>query len=191
MSGAPQRLRALFSGVPKARRDQRQIMLFQAFIDDSKTGEEVLVLAGYVAPFSEWEKFTEEWYALLNEPKPWPRFKMSRAIRHPERSERFFRVVEKYAVAYIVCVVEIEPLRRLCDELGLHDYFRNPYHFGFRAITDATYQELHKLGFSDGDQVEFIFDRRGEQRFIDIGWPYYEASIPEEQRRRNLRKAAI
>lgn len=184
MSGAPQRLRALFSGVPRVRRDQRPIMLLQAFVDDSKTREEVLVLAGYVAPFAEWEKFTEEWHALLNEPPVWPEFKMRRAIRHPERSERFFRVVEKYALAFVVCLVEIGPLRRLCDELGLHDFFRNPYHFGLRAITDATYQELHLLGFKDGDQVEFIFDKRGEQKFMDIAWPYYEATIPEEQRSR-------
>jgi hypothetical protein len=158
-------------------------MVLQAYIDDSKTREDVLVLAGYLAPWEKWARFSVEWDLLMKEFPAWDEFKMKKAIRLPDRGERFYRLVEKYVTAFVVCVVDIQALRRLCDELGLDDFHRNPYHYGFRALTDVTYQQLHLLGLDD-DKIEFICDKRGEQKFIDLGWSWYEASIAEEIRLR-------
>src|SRR6476620_7058516 len=110
MSAPTDRLRALFSGVPKSRRDQRPLVmlhLLQAHIDDSKTGEDILVLAGYVAHFKRWEELSEVWDGLLKEDQPWPQFKMSRAIRHLARAEKFYRAVEDHVAGYVATVVEI------------------------------------------------------------------------------------
>jgi hypothetical protein len=157
-------------------------MALQAYVDDSKTGEEVLVLAGYIAPADRWQQFSLEWDFLLKESPTWVEFKMKHAIRYPARSERFYRLVERYAVAFVVCLIEIRALRQLFEEMELPPLFTNPYNFAFRAITDATYQELHLLNIHD--KVEFIFDKRGEEKFVQSGWDFYERTIPAEQRAR-------
>ncbi len=113
---------------------------------------------------------------------------MKRAIRHPKRSEKFYRLVENYALAYIACVIEIEPLRRLCKELRLDgaalgvDLLTNPYNYAFKAIMRATYTELTRVGLSV--PLEFIFDDRGEKVHLSNAWELFLLGLPEEARRR-------
>lgn len=155
-------------------------MVLQAYIDDSKTGEEILVLAGYVADFRRWEKFSIQWGALLKEYPQWNEFKMKRAIGDKARAERFYRVVEENVAVYLSCAVEIAPLRRLCQELGLPSYFENPYNFAFKAIAGASFMELGRNGLKH--PIEFIFDERGEGKAVRSAWEYLGVNMSEEAR---------
>ena len=160
----------------------------QAFIDDSKTGEDVLVLAGYIARFDQWARFSIEWDALLNEYPCWDEFKMKHAVRHPIRSEKFYRLIEKYALAYIACIIEIEPLRRICAELGIDraglgdPFLTNPYNYAFKAILGATYRELERVQLNE--PLEFIFDDRGEKKHVKNAWNFFLRGLSEGVRPR-------
>lgn len=151
-------------------------MGLQAYIDDSKEGEDVLILAGYVAPYETWETFSRDWRELLREAPEWPEFKMKKAgRRNLARAEKFYRLIERDALIFVVCAVEIAPLRQLCEELELPAYFANPYIFAVRAIIDATAQRQGGLGIRQ--PIEFIFDKRTERALTDETWERWKASV--------------
>ena len=90
-------MRELISGIPKQRRDRRLLMPMQAFIDDSQSDGEVLVLAGYLARFEQWERFSLDWQELLDMRPRWQRFKMVEVAANPDRLERagwFYRAID-------------------------------------------------------------------------------------------------
>jgi len=160
--------------------------MLQAFVDDSKTGEEVLVLAGYISTFDQWARLSSEWHALLKGPPMWEEFKMARAIRHLAHAEKFYRLVEEYALASIVCVIEIQPLRRVCAELGLdkaalgNAFLTNPYNYAFKAIMGATYTEIMR---NISAPLEFVFDDRGEKVHVWHAWDAFLHGLSPEERR--------
>ena len=178
---AADRLQAIFSGFSPAARMGRQIAMLQVYADDSKSREEVLVLAGYVGHLEQWQKFSVEWQRLLDEHPKWDEFKMKRAARHPERALKFYRVVEKYAAVSVACVVEIQALRTLCDEFALPDFCRNPYNWAFKALPGATYMRLGNVGAQY--PMEFIFDDRGEERTVRDAWPFFFMGMPSNAQR--------
>jgi hypothetical protein len=47
------------------------VMPFEAYVDDSQAGGEVLVMAGYIALYEQWEKFSVESQKLLDGPPRW------------------------------------------------------------------------------------------------------------------------
>jgi len=156
--------------------------MLQAFIDDSKQQEDVLVLAGYIAHPLRWAQLSIEWQKLLDENPRWNEFKMNRAAGRPERARRFYQVVKGHVAAYVACVVEIAPLRRLCAELGLVDPIsNNPYNFAIKAILDATYSELARVG--QKRPIEFIFDERGEKVHVRSAWEFFLLGRSPEARR--------
>lgn len=144
--------------------------MLQAFINDSKQHQDVLVLAGYLGHWKRWEQFSVEWQKLLDE-NHWDEFKMARAARFPERAERFYGVIKDHVAAYVACVLEIGALRKICDELALPPFCRNPYNFGIKAILDSTYGELARVGSER--PIEFIFDERGEKVHLQAAWEFF------------------
>ena len=73
-------IRALLAGMSARARQQRVLVMLQAYIDDSGNGDPpVYVLAGFVASSDEWEIFTDEWQALLDAPPRLEYFKMKEA----------------------------------------------------------------------------------------------------------------
>lgn len=187
MSRPPnQRMRELFSGIPAPKRNRRILMPMQAFIDDSVDGS-VLTLAGYIAPYEKWEKFSVDWQELLSMSPPWERFKMAEIAgsKDPLRLERagwFYRVVERYADAFVAVAVEIEPLKAVVREMGLpRRRFADPYIFAHRVIMDATLQYQRDLGISE--PVDFIFDKfQRREKFIREGWEFWISTLSPEMR---------
>lgn len=186
----------MLSGVPGPKRDRRLMMTIQAFIDDSKTDGEVLILAGYLASSKQWEKFSVEWQQLLDGPPRWERFKMAeiagtRDQQRWERAAAFCRVVETYAAAFVAVAVELGPLMQAARDAGIVDAERqaglpkgtltNPYIFAHRAILDATLQYQTKLGIDE--PVDFIFDEFGNKRVIAAGWDMFAGTRPPELQR--------
>ena len=176
----------MFSGVPKTKRDRRLLMVMQAFIDDSQTDGQVLVLAGYLASFERWEKFSIEWQQLLDGPPCWQRFKMAEVATIPrdtarwERAAAFYRAVEAHAQAFVAVAVELEPLARAARDAGIpQGRLTNAYLFAHRAICDATLQYQREMGINE--PVDFIFDKLGaNERFIREGWEVFAATRPPE-----------
>jgi hypothetical protein len=154
--------------------------MLQAYIDDSKTKEDVLVLAGYIAQPQRWDRFSLQWRQLLSAYPSWHEFKMGRAARRPEETERFCRIVEDNVAAYVACVLEIGALRRLCRELALPMFFYNPYNYAIKAILDETYKEGARVGLHL--PIEFIFDERGEKKHVDNVWPFFVRGVSAEVR---------
>ena len=158
-------------------------MVMQAYFDDSVADDEVLVFAGYLAPYTQWEKLSLDWQELLDMQ---PSFHMaeiggSNDATRWERASWHYRVIERHVTAFVACAVEIAPLRQVLAELDLtHKLLDNPYVLGIRAITDFTTQHQHELGIRE--PVEFIFDERKEKKYVRAGWEVYEKTIPDDLR---------
>lgn len=167
------RVWAHISGLPTSKGLRRQLMVLQAYIDDSMEAGEVLVFAGYIASYEKWLAFTNEWQERLDMRPHWTALKMSEvaASGSPERWERagwFYRVIEDHVQAFVVVALEIEPLRRVRRELGLPEVFENPYAVIYRMIIDAVAQFQDKLGISE--PVDFIFDKHGQAKQVLMGY---------------------
>jgi hypothetical protein len=173
-------MRELFSGIPAQKRNRRLLMPVQAYIDDSQTDGEVLVFAGYLASFDQWEKFSVDWQELLDKPPRWERFKMAEiaGTKDEERWERagwFYRVVERYAAAFVAVSVDINAFHAAVKKAGFPPHKTwDPYVFAHRALLDATIQHQHELGISE--PVDFIFDKFGKKKLIEDGWEVFKAT---------------
>jgi hypothetical protein len=114
MGAAADRVWAMVSGLPSGKREHREFMVLQAYIDDSgnEPTSPVFVLAGFVASAGRWATFSNEWQSALDEPPGLAYFKMSEAeslreefsIRkgwtEQKRDDRlitFARIIAKYA----------------------------------------------------------------------------------------------
>src|SRR5262249_22570642 len=149
----------------------------------------VLVLAGYIAPFEKWEKFSVDWKKLLDGPPRWERFKMAEVAstkdaQRWERAAAFYRVIEDCAEAFVAVAVELEPLKRAAAEAGFADgRLTNPYIFAHRAIMDATIQYQDGMGINE--PVDFIFDAfTHHEDFIRAGWEVFKEHIQPDLKER-------
>lgn len=162
-------------------------MMFQAYVDDSMAQDQVLALAGYIAPVERWRSFSDEWRRLLDMRPPWPYFKMSEVATTEdelrwERAGWFYRAIEEHAQAFVAVVVEIDALRRVVRELGLPESLENPYVTAFRAIADFTAQYQHELGITE--PIDFIFDEHGQSEQVRHGFEVFRATQSPEMKER-------
>ncbi len=142
-------------------------MTLEAFIDDSLETNEVLVLAGYIAPATEWDKFSVDWKTRLDE-FGWAEFKMVERVNgFPEFNGYLHRVIEKY-VPHLICIaVPIKTLQSACKRVGLPYEHSLPYYFGTKALTDmlaSLYREPVNFTFDEQDQISKTIERM---------WPTY------------------
>jgi hypothetical protein len=149
------------------------VMSMQAFIDDSQSDGQVLVLAGYLASAEQWEKFSVDWQELLDMRPRWERLKMieiagSKDKERWERAGWFYRIIERYAAAFVAVAVELEPLKLAARDAGMPlGRYTNPYIFAHRAILDATLQYQRDIGISE--PIDFIFDEFGHAPVVRDG----------------------
>jgi hypothetical protein len=70
ISESSQALLSLVSGLPRAERAGRLVLMLQAFIDDSGSHEtsKLFVVGGYVASVEAWSAFSVAWQAALDDP---------------------------------------------------------------------------------------------------------------------------
>jgi hypothetical protein len=81
---------ALVSGLPRAEREERLVMVLQAYIDDSgnSPNEYSFILAGFVATAEAWAKFCDDWQSLLGRPPGAAYLKTTHAYRLTDEFHR-------------------------------------------------------------------------------------------------------
>ena len=152
--------------------------MFQAYIDGSGTGaKDVLVLAGYIAPFDNWAAFSTDWARLLTVGAPYRKlsyFKMKEMKRDLERCHWFYQVIEKHVKAAVSCTVLTSGLIKAVREFPWPPWINevhvleNPYYFAFKAITDMLAQHQEKLQITG--PVDFVFDNESEKERCIAAW---------------------
>ena len=164
-----------------AERESHTILVLQAFIDDSTTDGQVLVLAGFISTAIKWAEFTVEWTEHLRIANM-EEFKMAEmGINNNEITASFYRIAEKHAVGVLACAVPIAPLAKVASEFSNRPIDRNPYIFGFKAIVSLCAQYQREMGMNE--PIDFIFDEKvGEDSVIHQAWKFYVDSVPEEDR---------
>lgn len=177
-------IRALVSGLPAPRRQQRLLYMLQAYVDDSKSIEtpQVFILGGYIAPSEKWEQFSDEWQRVLDMRPPIHYYKFNEAERlegefyawsEKRRDERVIllrRVIEEFASAEISIRFKIDAHRKAFASWGRHH--RNPYYFATAHLMGVVGRNLEKLGI-EPQPLEFIFDNQViEKGKVIEGWDW-------------------
>lgn len=171
-------------------------MGFRAFFDDSGSGVPVFVLSGYIDPVSRWEKFSEEWQALLDEPPKLKYFKMREAAQlcdefagmkvheRNRRIQKFFRLIRDSVHLSASCVIPMGPFKRIWKgNIKGDKEWNDPYFVALaEMITLWTEQHTRVRAFelfaqkegnpsSSYGVLEFIFD--DNKKLVAIVPPYY------------------
>ena len=170
---AAEQVLRLVCGLPPDMMASRQIMVLQAFFDDSTQAGKVTVLAGYMAEAQDWVQFSREWRELLSIREPWPRFKMSEIMRDGgdishERAEWHYRAIEKYAKVGICVAIPHEPFFRLMREFSCPQEWNNPYYMAHTLLLSVLQHVIRP--YLPDKTVDLVFDYQSESRKALDAW---------------------
>jgi len=162
----------------------------QAYIDGSGTGNPSgLILAGYVARASEWEKFSRAWREKLVE-AGLRRFKMHEMVTQKQRdfAAYFYRTIEEYNIEVALsCAFDTAGLARFVDAFIPKSphldrrALKNPYLYAARQIIENLALAQEKMGLRE--PVDFIFDNESEKKRLSPHWDWFRASLAPEVKR--------
>lgn len=177
-------IRALVSGFAEPKRSNRALLMLQAFIDDSGNGQgSVFVLAGFIAPASVWEKFSDEWEESLGMYPAVPYFHMTETEdlfgneRKNERITRFYRIIEEHAVYGLSSAVSRDAYEKIFKNSPKP--LNDPYFLLFFDLIAQLARHGEKLGISD--EVDFIFDEQlGKKDKLIAAWDKFKRMTPPE-----------
>jgi len=193
----------MVNGMRPAVAGDTQLMVFQAYLDDSVsdlTKGDYFVLAGHVASAEQWAAFSKEWETLL----PWAtvnpitgvrRFKMAEmgsSTIAKERVAAFYRVIEDNVTASISVRMKLSALENAKRRVvipGINmkwDFFKGPYNFAFKALMDVFHTQKPTFApeIPADEPVDFIFDRQTEMKAIYEIWEQYLATREPDARKR-------
>jgi hypothetical protein len=178
----PEALLDLVCGLSLPIRERWPIMALQAYVDDSQTTGKVLVMAGYISTAKKWAEFTLEWDEILAMRPGDAKFHANQLDwkneQHREWAQHLYRVVERHVIAGVVVAVDLEAVRILPDDPYIPKGAQKPYMLAYKACIDMVIQQHASLGIVD--PVDFIFDKRSEERIVREAYNYYEDSLPPE-----------
>jgi hypothetical protein len=160
-------------------------MAIQAFVDDSRDGEELLILAACITPSEKWAKFADEWSGLLTIKPPWKALKMSEIamsndVVRWERAEWHYRLIEKYVDFTVSMILPIPALNTVINKLGLNVDWANPYVTAFRMLIKLVADLSPRMGITQ--PIDFIFDTQSEGRKALGDWEANFADFPEHMK---------
>jgi hypothetical protein len=175
---------AIVSGVPSPERERQQLLMLQAFIDDSKGQEPrgIFLLGGYVATVECWAAFSDEW-ARVRDAHPKIRyFKLREAQRRigqfygvseeicREKIAMFRGVIEQFAISEVCIAFRAKSHKEAFGRYGKR--FENPYYFALAHLSAFIADNLEKLGL-ERDEVQFIFDIQAQEMHKVVeGWEW-------------------
>lgn len=183
---------ALVCGYPGDRRRLRRLLMIQAYVDDSMTDGEVLVLAGLLASVERWEAFSVAWQERLDHAR-WPFFHMAdvwfrgsdEALEH---AKWHYYTIRDHAQGAICMTVPLFPLRLAAIKFGLAGTAAaNPYTWAIKGLVNNLAAHGHTWGLQE--PVDFIFDERPkEENDVREVWDHYISTLSEEVRNMTGRK---
>jgi hypothetical protein len=177
---AAKRIRALVSGLPGDHARFRQLLMLQAYMDASGTGDpNAMVMAGFIADADTWGAFSTEWKTRLDH-AGLTRFKMNEmAQSHAdiEIAGYFYRTVEEFDIrAAVSCVIYTSDLVKIIRESSLptiaKEKLQNPYYLAFKAVIEqvARHQFLMRMT----EPIDFIFDNQSEKGALIDSWELFK-----------------
>jgi Protein of unknown function (DUF3800) len=197
---ASDRVWALVSGLPAAKRRGRGLMVLQAFIDDSgsEPTSPIFYLAGFVADHEQWAAFSDEWRAVLDESPKLDYFKMSEAAslrgqfathlgwndaKRDDRLVSFARVAARYARVRVGASIRHQDWAQIANLPAIER----------RLAVDTPYVMLaHRLILAVaifGDRLgihepcDYIFDEQeGFSDELCRNWSDFKRQIDESKR---------
>lgn len=196
VSPSADRVRAQVSGLG-AGAGARQLMVLQAFMDESVGEDGTFVIAGYIADAEAWTNFSLEWEKMVEgfgvlDSDGRKHFKMSEMAWLPERMERvaaFYRIIEDHVSAAISIAINVNDLdrarRRVHVPGATVDWVITPYGEVFEALMDIFHGRREEFAgpVLTGAQVDFIFDNNSEKKAIIVAWDQFVSARPQEVQR--------
>ena len=155
-------------------------MSFQAFIDDSGSGQPVFVLSGYISLDYWWEDFSDEWQLLLDEAPKLAYFKMREAANlsqlfagmkaedRNQRIKKFFSLIRICAHAAVISVIPVKLFDSIVKTNVQQPEFEDPYFVSLFEIIIKVLEQ--QIAMNSADSIEFIFDNNPR---IAAKVPYY------------------
>lgn len=187
---AADRVLALVSGFPEAKRKARSLMILQACADDSgsEPSGHTFVFGGFVADPATWAKFSDDWQAVLDLPPKLEYFKMTDAMSMCEqfaprrgwtealrdmRIHAFIDVIEKHLKLAAYSVMRHEDFEKIIKPIPLpqrHLATDHPYFFLATQfiLAVATRQRKQRTD----NTIKFVFDQQlGFSDDFIVWWP--------------------
>jgi hypothetical protein len=176
-------IRAMVCGYPRKIRLVKSIVMLVAYFDESVSdvGTKDYVMAGYVQSVEVWERFSDEWAAVLEASPSLRAFHMSEvwsALRSTgtlRETNSFFgwkkeeiqtkldaltSIIRKYHPWSIECRLSSSDFKTHIEEVAPYD-LRSPWLWCYFGIIKKL-AELHlTMGLSD--KVELVFDEKDEE----------------------------
>lgn len=164
-------------GVTRAVPEHRLFFMFKAFFDESGNDVEVFLMAGWLAHFKEWEKFSEAWDTELKSSPSVKYFNHNEAMglkcqfkswKDRGRDDKLISlagVIARHQLVGIVGALSIPKFKVLYGGSILPKKtlrsvikFTEPYHHACQSVISATlaYQVVMAKNFAD--QVDCVFD---------------------------------
>jgi hypothetical protein len=184
------RLMPGLSGMSRAERWRRLILVVEAYIDDSGSGDPpVFLLAGFVARAEQWAEFSERWLEALRGPPKLEYFKMKEAAalegqfkgwKEEGRDARVVRLIDiikdHVLVAVSSAVFHRDYSEVISDKLSKET--DPPYWLIYHSVMELVYR--WELANGIREKVNFIFDEQFKQSdMVQASWSvYYEQSPP-------------
>ena len=179
MPRAADQVWALVSGLPSGQREARQLMVLQAYIDDSgnEPTSPIFVLAGFISTHQRWAAFSDEWQAALDEPPQLAYFKMAEAEHFREqfsksrgwivenRDARILKlanIIAKHAITRIHSAMLHESFDRWIRSIknpSRNSAQDHPYFMLFHAIVQII--STLRVHAYNNDPCDIIFDEQG------------------------------
>jgi hypothetical protein len=165
-------VRALYAGVTPQMRQNRLILVLQAYADDSGNHKEshVFVLAGFVAKADpDWILFEKEWADALAKPPRLAYFKMKECHalkgqfngwKKQDRDERLAELVTIIKNRALASIFALVPRGEFSAAISRSKsrWSKSPYGVVYYALVWATLKSVLSSGITD--QVDFIFDEQ-------------------------------
>jgi hypothetical protein len=189
-------VRALVSGLPKSERDRRQIMMLQAFVDDSGSDPQsfVYVLAGFVASPAQWAAFTDEWEKALNQSPRLAYFKNNEAMglkgqfnktcgwssqKRDDRLVALAQIIRKHIPERFSVAMRHGDYKHYMHGIPVARRMKNlehPYFMLFHEIMLCV-AAIHSMS-KDVSPCQFVFDQQGKiGERAAAWWPTFRQSM--------------
>jgi hypothetical protein len=191
---------ALFSGLPKALRDEGLLMVLQAWFDESGKGQEpVYLLAGYVGKKTMWEDFADDWQTELDRKPRLPYLhanesQLFRGYTPAEKIERLLRfvaIIRKHQPTGITYMLKHEEYRQFFSVIQQHPtitpaerrMLKNPYYHSFTVILNvmlkAQAEKRHESGVKELIEV-LIDDNTDKLQRLKLGFAGFVETVRKQ-----------